>query len=125
VPNGLARLRARSPRSAVVVISALSTQRSMLAAVTDALGETIRRVALPPDRPPQAPTAEAPSNSRAPSLERLRDEAAQASERLTLYRHKTLLGGGDHRVLAERKRVSRAATDRLRRASQGTPSLEA
>jgi hypothetical protein len=53
---------------------------------------------------------------REPSLEELRAEAVHASQRLALYRRKILLGGGDHRVLAARQRVSDGATDRLRRA---------
>jgi hypothetical protein len=55
---------------------------------------------------------------REPSLEELRAEAAHASERLTLYRRKILLGRGDHRVLASRQRVSDGATDRLLRAEK-------
>lgn len=137
-------LRACSPRSVVVVISALSTERSRLAvagidgisavvskrdrpqivvaAVADALSETTRRAPLVSDRLPPATTAEVRRGDREPSIERLRDEAAQAAERLALYRHKALLGGGDHRVLARRQRFARAATDRLLRAGQGPPS---
>jgi hypothetical protein len=68
----------------------------------------------------QATARPAPSNpgaGRRASLERLRPEAVHASGRLAVYRHTMLLGRGDHRVLAQRQRVSRAATDRLRRAT--------
>ena len=130
-PAALRGLRACCPRSAVVVVSALSIEQSMLAvagiegisavvskrdrpeaivaAVTDALHERESGPVFLPGRT----RAEGPPAGRERSLGRLRAEAAHASKRLALYRHKALLGRGDHQVLAERRRAARTATDRL------------
>lgn len=62
---------------------------------------------------------------REPSLEELRAEALHASQRLTLYRRKMLLGRGDRRVLASRQRVSDGATQRLRRAEMREEEADA
>jgi DNA-binding response OmpR family regulator len=144
-PALLRGLRACSSRSVVVVVSALAAEEStrcvagiggisavvskrdrpevMVAAVTDALPEPAHRRLVRPDDRTQS--AEQSQSGRRASLERLRAEAVHASERLAVYRHTMLLGRGDHHVLAQRQRVSRAATDRLRRASQRTASADA
>lgn len=118
-PALLSGLRACSPGSAVVVVSALSVERSALAIRGI---EGISAVVSKRDRPEVIVAAVidalAEPKRREPSIGRLRAEAARASERLSIYRHKTLLGSGDRQVLAERRRVARTARDRLRHASQ-------
>jgi DNA-binding response OmpR family regulator len=124
-PALLRGLRACSPGSAVVVVSALSIERSALAVSGI---EGISAVVSKRDRPEVIVAAVIDalrqSGSREPSIARLRAEAARASERLSIYRHKTVLGSGDRQVLAEHQRVARTARDRLRHASRRASSPE-